>query len=69
MVLNYHAANYTGWPLSRFIIMVQRYKKYLNYTSVYVNIFSEYLLKNTKPCNTFSMAFEKVLESFVARNA
>ena len=33
MVLNYRAANYSGWPLSRFIIMVQRYKKYLDYAT------------------------------------
>ena len=57
MVLNYHAANYTGWPLSRFIIMVQRYKKYLNYTSVYVNIFSEYLLKKHEAMQHFFHGF------------
>jgi len=44
MVLNYRAANYSGWPLSRFIIMVQRYKKYLKLPNISANIF----IKNIK---------------------
>ncbi len=34
MVLNYRAANYSGWPLSRLFNMVQSYKKYLNYPNI-----------------------------------
>ena len=52
MVLNYRAANYSGWPLSRFILYshcilytMQSYKKYLNYANISINIFSELLLK------------------------
>ena len=48
MVLNYRAANYSGWPLSRFILYshcilytMQSYKKYLNYANISINIFSE----------------------------
>jgi hypothetical protein len=37
MVLNYRAANYIGWPLPAFI-MLQSYKKYLNYASIFANI-------------------------------
>ena len=74
MVLNYRAANYSGWPLSRFILYshcisytMQSYKKYLNYANISINIFSKLLLKNTKPSNTFSMASEKALESLAAK--
>lgn len=52
MVLNYRAANYSGWPLSRFILYshcilytMQSYKKYLNYANISINIFSELMLK------------------------
>ena len=47
---------------------MQSYKKYLNYANISINIFSKLLLKNTKPSNTFSMAYEKVLESLAAKN-
>ena len=71
MVLNYCAANYSGWPLSRFIITLQRYEKFLNYASISVNIFSEILLIIpmffTRPSNTFSMAFRQVSGGLVAR--
>ena len=72
MVLNYYSASYIGWPLSRFIITLQRYEKFLNYASIYVNIFSEILLINpmffTRPSITFSMAFRQVSGGLVARN-
>ena len=48
MVLNYRAANYSGWPLSRFLYTMQSYKNYLNYASIPVNIFNEFLLKFTQ---------------------
>jgi hypothetical protein len=41
MVLNYHAANYSGWPLSRFIIMLQSYKNYLNYANISATFFTK----------------------------
>ena len=44
MVLNYCATSYIGWPLPAFIIMMQRYKKYLKLPNNLVII----LLQNAK---------------------
>ena len=41
MVLNYRAANYSGWPLSRFLYTMQSYKKYLNYASISATFFTK----------------------------
>ena len=49
MVLNYRAANYSGWPLSRFISMVQRYKKYLKPPNISAIIFVKKLHSRNRP--------------------
>ena len=68
MVLNYHSTNYTGWPIpaSYYATKVQKISESCKFLS---NYFPKNIKFFTKPSSTFSMAFEKVLGGFVARNA
>ena len=67
MVLNYYPTNYTGWPIPAFyyVAKIQKNSDISKYFCKYFSLKCHFF---TRPSNTFSMAFKKVLRGFVAKN-